>query len=123
MGNLIATLFPFEIENKTTSIIYYEYEDLNKSRKSGEPEAKISGSLSPGEKHTNKQINVFRKFNCTIVTEDQRVNQTKQSRQVGGGDRRVSIVDNEKSLGSLRNSIAKPPMHLQGVRGLSKSVV
>jgi len=116
-------MFPFEIENKTTSTIYYEYEDINKV-KSGEVEAKISGSLSPGQKHTNKQINVFRKFNCTIVTEDQRVNKTKQSRQVGGGDRRVSIVDNEKSLGSLRKSIAKPPMNLQGhPGGMSRSAV
>ena len=94
MGAIVSIFYPFTIENRSEETIFYEYQDISNS----DPEAKIEGELQPGEKHVNKNINAFKTFDITVVSSAEDLKNKKQSKQVGGGDRRISIFKDADTL-------------------------
>ena len=101
-SQIASRFYPFEIENKTTQVLHFRYEN---------PKTKetVTGKLLPGEKHVDKALNAFDKFKVEVKSEDPELEDDGwKAREVGRDARRVSIVANEANLGSLRTSVLRP---------------
>ena len=102
-SQIASRFYPFEIENKTEENLQYRY--VNPKTK--EP---MSGTLLPGQKHTNKNLNAFQIFKVEVKRSDPELqNNDWQARQVGRDARRVSIVASvDKLERKLRSSVLRP---------------
>ena len=101
-SQVASRFYPFQIENKTTEILHYRYENPKTKEE-------VTGTLLGGEKHVDHDLKAYDKFKVEIRSEDPNLEDHGwNSREVGRDARRVSIVADEAHLGNLRNSVLKP---------------